>query len=234
MPSPQQQQLNSALPYASARDMGVSLLTPPHVLAPTVMNPPVEQPRVYNYPYPVPMTMPMLPPAPAAIPIPKAIQQFLPKKPAAPVEPPPEIIPLGQIANGLDSSVASQQREAMQGLQKLLAGNPDFKKPKSGSMPESILLKALKSQDEMAVGELLSSMSSDLEATTPRLRRALKQVQNNQLFMPPTRQLAAQVVQGNQGQAYRSSTLNKITTPPPMAGQRLDVTSSDALSEIPA
>lgn len=230
MPS-QMQQLNNALPYLTARDLGVSLLTPPHVLAPTVMNPPVEQPRVVSYPYPVPMNMPVLPPAPAAIPIPKAIEQFLPKKPPVQKEAPPEMIPLAQISNGLDSPVVAQQKDAVAGLVKLLGGNPDFKRPKSGSMPEGILLKALKSQDEMTLGELLGAMSSDLEATTPRLRRALRQVQSNQTFMEPTRQLASQVAQASSGQVFRP--LSSKKEPIAMAGQRLDLTSSASAENLP-
>jgi hypothetical protein len=194
---------NEALPYWVARDMGLPILPPPHVLAPTFMNmswvPQATRPTYVPYPYPVPnIIMPPPPPSPAAAPMPKYSEAPPVSSEPAPKTAPktPEVIPLNQISAALESTSSVQQKEGLAGLQKLLSGNPDFKNPKSGGIPEAMLLKALKTSDEILLGDFLGSLSSDLETATPRIRRALRSIQSNANFMGPTRQLASQVAQG--------------------------------------
>ena len=188
--------INTLTAYTHARNLGIAMLPPPHVLAPNIMNnqasypvmppPAVSQPTYIPWPYPIPSGYPsynMMPPQPfpATQPLPSTTDN---KPPTLPEKAPeqlnvPEVLSLSQIAQGLqDKGSLVNQEIAADNLSKLIRENPDFQKLKPGA-PESIVLKALHSPEPQVRLKTLVSLADDKVITvTPRVRALLKRAKS--------------------------------------------------------
>lgn len=245
--SVQFEHLGAMLPYASSLASGVNLLPTPWAIVPDVMSPSTQQTRLnlpqqpaayvqnnYAYPYPIqtpypyympPLQQPMLPTQP----LPPA--QSLPNTPSPVADAQPVIVSLRDVTQNLNSTNKMDIRQGVDDLGQLIKGNPDFKSPKAGSIPESILKKALKVQDEKILVRLLLNMQG-MQTVSPGVVQALRPIARSSSLMPETRDLANQLMsKSSSGQRFSGrfkplvlkSTLDNKLNSNNLPGQVLDL-----------
>mgnify|MGYP000647358664 CR=1 FL=1 len=202
--------VNSIAAYAQAGNLGINMLPPPQVLAPSVMNniQPVQQPQVAQptyipWPYPMPSYYPMpsmyQPPMPPQAPNPATgpLPASDSKMPADTMNT-PEVLSLSQIAKGLeDKTSLANQEIAVDNLTKLIRENPDFQKLKAGA-PEAIVMKALRSpEQEVRLKTLVALADEKVLSVTPRVKALLKRTKVSGSTMPVEQGLVDMIMNKN-------------------------------------
>ena len=165
--------------YAAVPRPPLSILPPPHVLAPDVMNP---KPLQYYQPMPYyqPPSPPYYPPAASfqpPPPKPPVASSPLPEAPMPPQQDKPAPISLAKIAQGLSGNDNGLRKQALEDLNRLVADNPDFQRPKVASPAEKLILMALRNNEGAKLIEVLGTLNA-LHQATPNIQLELRKIRN--------------------------------------------------------